>query len=297
MSATKSVVERKQGMSDKDVGCHCSDWPVLEHGFPGVMCKGSIYSVKKYVVKPNKEEYRILKNDTYMLEFDGPMTIRKALVKADGFVRCPFQLMDFDGIEPLDNKYLIVVWSSKTLQCLLTSLNPETGPLKPTYVGSQQTRNGWNFPSCGSENYKKSVTRHNSQFFCERITGQYRLELDVSDDTAHVIVVVMFDETATTLVKCYAESLMDVVNECSEDHLSLSPALSNLIGTAHVLEIKTVSSSTLEAVADIQTPKLKRLARHPSIATSSKPIEEIKKGKGFFWGRGTVKLGGNGLYV
>nr|GEW00174.1 hypothetical protein [Tanacetum cinerariifolium] len=138
-------------------------------------------------------------------------------------------------------------------------------------IDGVRTKNGWNFPSCGSENYKKSVTRHNSQFFYET----YRLELDVSDDTAHVIVVVMFDETAITLVKCYAESLMDVANECSEDHLSLSPALSNLIGTDH--ELRTVGSSTLEAVADIQTPKLKRLARHPSIATSSKPIEEIKK--------------------
>ncbi|GJR61402.1 hypothetical protein Tco_1503564 [Tanacetum coccineum] len=71
--------------------------------------EGSIYSVKIFAVKPNKDEYRILKNDAYMLEFDGSTTIRKASVKADGFVRYPFQLQDFDGIELSDNKYLIDV--------------------------------------------------------------------------------------------------------------------------------------------------------------------------------------------
>nr|GEW00159.1 hypothetical protein [Tanacetum cinerariifolium] len=61
---------------------------VLEHEFCRVRCKahnflrlkvGSIYSVKNFMVKPNKEEYQILKNDMYKLEFDGLMTIRKAL--------------------------------------------------------------------------------------------------------------------------------------------------------------------------------------------------------------------------
>ncbi|GKA95360.1 hypothetical protein Tco_0817398 [Tanacetum coccineum] len=47
------------------------------------------------------------KNDIFMIEFDGATSIRKAFVKADGFVHYPFQLLDFDGIEPTDNKYLI----------------------------------------------------------------------------------------------------------------------------------------------------------------------------------------------
>nr|GEY76359.1 hypothetical protein [Tanacetum cinerariifolium] len=65
----------------------------------------------------------------------------------------------------------------------------------------------------------------------------YRLEVDVLDDTAHAIVV-LFNETATALVNCSTDSLMDTVDESSEDHLSLPPALLNLIGTAHVMEIK-----------------------------------------------------------
>ncbi|GJT01458.1 hypothetical protein Tco_0822627 [Tanacetum coccineum] len=54
------------------------------------------------------------KNDTFMLEFDGSTTIRKAIVKVEGFVRYHFQLVDFDSIEPTNNKYLIDVASYAT---------------------------------------------------------------------------------------------------------------------------------------------------------------------------------------
>ncbi|GJW04229.1 reverse transcriptase domain-containing protein [Tanacetum coccineum] len=87
---------------------HCSAKATVAYNFLRLK-EGSIYSVKNFAVKPNKEDYQILKNDAYMLEFNGWTTIRKASVKADGFVRYPFQLQDFDGIESSDNKYLIDV--------------------------------------------------------------------------------------------------------------------------------------------------------------------------------------------
>ncbi|GJU69834.1 hypothetical protein Tco_1256093 [Tanacetum coccineum] len=59
--------------------------------------------------KPNKYEYRILKNDAFMLEFDGATTVRKSFVNTDGIVRYPFQLVDFDHLEPTNTKYLIDV--------------------------------------------------------------------------------------------------------------------------------------------------------------------------------------------
>ncbi|GKF00602.1 reverse transcriptase domain-containing protein, partial [Tanacetum coccineum] len=68
---------------------HCSAKASVSHNFLRLK-EGGIYSVKNFAVKPNKDEYRILKNDAYMLEFHGSKTIRKASVKADGFVRYPF---------------------------------------------------------------------------------------------------------------------------------------------------------------------------------------------------------------
>ncbi|GJS15655.1 hypothetical protein Tco_0410127 [Tanacetum coccineum] len=111
ITAMNSVVERKQGMSDKvsedksELFLDHTDFVVSDAKAQG---RNHLFS-QNFVVKPNKEEYRIIKNDTYMLEFDGSMTIRKALVKVEGFLRYPFQLQDLNGIEPSDNKYLIDV--------------------------------------------------------------------------------------------------------------------------------------------------------------------------------------------
>ncbi|GKE69877.1 hypothetical protein Tco_1527949 [Tanacetum coccineum] len=69
--------------------------------------KGGIYSVKRFVVLRNKDEFRVIKNATFMLELDGATTIRKVFVKTDGFIKFPFQLVDFKHLETTNNKYLI----------------------------------------------------------------------------------------------------------------------------------------------------------------------------------------------
>ncbi|GJT60042.1 reverse transcriptase domain-containing protein [Tanacetum coccineum] len=433
MPVTKSVVERKQDIPDKGLEAnldvlldqlsldltgtiivmlgrmwdgnmiHCSAKADVAHNFLRLK-EGSIYSVKKISVKPNKKEYQILKNDAYMLEFDGSTTIRKALVKADGFVRYSFQLQDFDGIESSDNKCCrlcdqfgrtnhlktssknldfhlanhrgqsirVTLWGSlgdvliekKTKQTSVcpviltatcpkkynnkvylsstsstiiynndaipaikalkkansvvdqetsgTSIDlsqPRDGTLKNLPMWARNRKNdsitfhskgpplmesykeGMNFLSCGSgEGHRKKEV------------DPYRLEVNVSDDIAQAVVI-MLNETATAFVKCSADSLMDTVDESSKDHLSLPPALSNLIGTAHVMEIEShtyyeygtfesftcwqilpsegieesVGSSNLDDITlQPSVKRLKSIVRDPSIVTLSKPVEEIK---------------------
>nr|GEW31103.1 nucleic acid-binding, OB-fold protein [Tanacetum cinerariifolium] len=175
-------------------------------------------------------------------------------------------------------------------------------------IDDVRTRKGWNFPSCGSEDYKKGVTQQKGYFFCEAFNRRvdypmlrYRLELDVSDDTTQTVVV-MFDKPATALVGCFARSLLDIEDESADDHVSLTPAILNLIGTTHVMEIKShtyyeyrtfksftcwqinpteggedsAGSSTLDTVTDVQAPKLKKLVRASSVATPSKPSKPKK---------------------
>lgn len=43
---------------------------------------------------------------------------------------------------------------------------------------------------------------------------RYRLEIDVSDETAHAVIV-MFDEGAEELVKCSAKALLEAEDEVS----------------------------------------------------------------------------------
>nr|GEY58708.1 hypothetical protein [Tanacetum cinerariifolium] len=237
---------------------------------------------------------RMWDNDAYMLEFDGSKTIRKALVKEYGFVRYPFQLQDFDGIESSDNKYLIDVVGYMTNVERANHLKSCSRNLD-FHLANHRTRKGWNFPPCESNTCKKALTRQNGQFFCQ----------SCNKTVDYLAVVVMFNEIATALVNCSADSLMDTVDESLEDHLNLSSTLSNLIGTAHVMEIKShtydeyrtfesftcwqilpseglddsVGSSNLDDYPDNQPQKMKRIVHDPSIVTSSKPVEERKKSR------------------
>ncbi|GKA16782.1 hypothetical protein Tco_0696619 [Tanacetum coccineum] len=65
----------------------------------------------------------------------------------------------------------------------------------------------------------------------------YRLELEVSDETAQTVVV-MFDETAKTVVKCLTGSIVGS-EEQGDEETGLPPALANIVGTLHTLELKS----------------------------------------------------------
>ncbi|GKF25030.1 ATP-dependent DNA helicase PIF1-like protein, partial [Tanacetum coccineum] len=70
-----------------------------------VVCDSKVSTM--FVVLRNKDEFRVIKNATFMLELDGATTIRKVFVKPDGFIKFPFQLVDFKHLETTNNKYLI----------------------------------------------------------------------------------------------------------------------------------------------------------------------------------------------
>nr|GEW92613.1 hypothetical protein [Tanacetum cinerariifolium] len=65
--------------------------------------EGLVYCLKNFVVQSNKEEYRIFRDYTYMIELDGEMSLRKASVKSGGFVRYPFQLIPLDVVGYVTN--------------------------------------------------------------------------------------------------------------------------------------------------------------------------------------------------
>ncbi|GJR31491.1 DNA helicase PIF1, ATP-dependent [Tanacetum coccineum] len=126
----------------------------------------------------------------------------------------------------------------------------------------------------------------------------YSLEVVVADDTT-LIVVMMFNDTSTELIKCSAESLMGADDEGTDadDDSNLPTSIRNLIGTTHVLEIKShtyyeyctfksftcwkinpsepvedgASSSTPTLTADDAVPSMKRLSRHPTVCTPLEP--------------------------
>ncbi|GKB10344.1 ribonuclease H-like domain-containing protein [Tanacetum coccineum] len=148
---------------------HCTTKGNIAHNFIRLK-EGGIYPVKNFAVQPNKDEFCILKIDAFMLEFDGATTVRKAFVKADGFVKYPFQLVDVDNLEPTNNTYLI-----DRLLCVPYKL----------YLSS-------NSSTLILDDDEIPVVKE------LKVENRLRLELEIFDETAKAVVV-MFDETATTL--------------------------------------------------------------------------------------------------
>ncbi|GJZ29168.1 nucleic acid-binding, OB-fold protein [Tanacetum coccineum] len=128
-----------------------------------------------------------------------------------------------------------------------------------------RTRNGSNLPTCGGEKCKKGVGRKLVGWWCDACEKaveypvlRYMPELGISDATTHVVVVI-FDETASELVKCSADSL---VQSDKELHLLEPEAV-----------MKSAGSSTIDAVPDAPRSSRKRLCKEPSVSTPLKPCE------------------------
>ncbi|GJX56653.1 nucleic acid-binding, OB-fold protein [Tanacetum coccineum] len=132
-------------------------------------------------------------------------------------------------------------------------------------IDKVRTKKGWNYPSCSGEKCKKgNLDRKEGRFWCDSCNIsveypviRYRLDLEISDDTAEVVVV-MFDETTTSLLKCSASSIVGSESEVyfsalynltntftdlrlqdEKEHSGLPPALANIVGTSHTLELKS----------------------------------------------------------
>ncbi|GJY38865.1 replication protein A 70 kDa DNA-binding subunit C-like protein [Tanacetum coccineum] len=317
----------------------CTAKATIAHNFMRVK-EGGIYLIKNFTGIPNKDEFRVFKDDMLMLEFDGATIVRKASVSGEGFLRYAFRLVEFDDIELINNKYFIDVagyvtnvgrssymkGGSKTLEFYLA--NPKGQSLRVTLWGSVgdsliekktahpsvcpvvltsmfaklynnrlylssssstliygdddipilqelkamtmrvksdepnkevmpvtfvcnvmikdvRRKSGWNYPSCGGEKCKKRLSMDNGTFkcgTCDKIVDypvlKYILEVVVADDTAHTVVV-LFNEMATELVKCFADSIIDALDEGIEDDSELPTLIRNIIGTSHTMEIKS----------------------------------------------------------
>nr|GEV00471.1 hypothetical protein [Tanacetum cinerariifolium] len=296
--------------------------------------EGGIYSVKNFAVQPNKDDFWVLKNATFMLELDGSTTIRKVFVKPDDAARYATNVgqtvhqktcsktLDFHLANSRVNQCGLPcggrLYMSNTSSTLILDDEdiPEIKQLKPDTSGVKFSKE---LLPVGCSDAKAETLenllmwsrnrRHDAAMFhCTvridnsgpRMVGifhlaeaknagkvfpvqtaaLYRLELGVSDDTAEVVVV-MFNETASSLVKCTADSIVKY-EEQGDNHSIFPQALANIVGTTHTLEFKRMDerggSSMAGGSRAFETPEFKCLLRHPSVTTSSK-VNEAKKQK------------------
>nr|GEV48115.1 hypothetical protein [Tanacetum cinerariifolium] len=183
---------------------------------------------------------------------------------------------------------------------------PKDGTFENLLIWARNRKNdGWNYPSCGGSKCKKGIDRKAGSFWCDSCNKpveyqvlRFRLELDISDQTASTVVV-RFDDTATKLKKL---SCLPLCSDCRCPSY-LAPSPRNVIGTTHHLELKShtyyehstfesftywrivpeevveesAGSSNINANVHAKRKRVKTLAMHPFVSTPSKPVEDKKK--------------------
>ncbi|GJY82855.1 reverse transcriptase domain-containing protein [Tanacetum coccineum] len=317
---------------------HCTARGNIAHNFLRLK-EGSIYSVKKFTMYANKDDFRLLRFAHFMLELDGDTVVWKSSVSSNGFDRYPFQFVEFDSLKPTNNKYLINVvghitifwpvrqlplWTTTIMSivfltdgncecivCVLKQLKTDDSGVELTKemispdnteakagtlenlvmwarnqkydsstfhyvvrIDKVKTKKGWNYPSCGGEKCKKNnLNRKDGRFWCDSRNSsvdypviRYRLELEIFNATVEAVVV-MFDERAKILVKCFASSI-------EERDSGLPPALPNIKVVEEEDVVKTSSSETIAATANPKAPVLKILAATPSVGYIKDDIED-----------------------
>ncbi|KAL6558413.1 hypothetical protein OROMI_018763 [Orobanche minor] len=90
---------------EKENVMHCTMKSNISHCFNDKVQEGSVVSMRYFTVQ-KKDEYRIIKDNTYLIELNGSTSIRKATVNVGCFVRHPFRLMDFENIQPTERNII-----------------------------------------------------------------------------------------------------------------------------------------------------------------------------------------------
>nr|GEW41475.1 hypothetical protein [Tanacetum cinerariifolium] len=130
-------------------------------------------------------------------------------------------------------------------------------------------------------NNKLYLSSTSSMVFCDdddipclqelRVDDRYNLEVVVADDTTHTVIV-MFNDTATKLLKCSAESLMgtEYENSDAEDELNLT-----IIPNASAEDGASSSTATV-TTNDVESP-VKIVTKPSTVCTPLKPNEGKKQ--------------------
>ncbi|GKB85837.1 ATP-dependent DNA helicase PIF1-like protein [Tanacetum coccineum] len=304
----------------------------IAHNFSRLK-EGAIYSVKNFIVVPNKDEFCVMRFADLMLEFDGETTVQKSFVKSNDAARYVTNVgrttqtrtgsktLDFYLANCRGQQIRVTLWGGLG-DMLIQKRTRHVGLYPPVitavsvklynnrlYLSSTSSTlivNDEKIPvlkrlktnDTGVELTKEILPANNTAPKAGTLENllMYMLELEISDDTVEVVVI-MFDEMTTSLLGCSASSILDSEEQDEEDHSGLPTALANIVGTSHTLELKShtyyehgsyerftcwkvvtgedgeggASSGMTAANEASKASVLKRMSKTPSVVTPSKP--------------------------
>nr|GEV01626.1 uncharacterized protein [Tanacetum cinerariifolium] len=235
---------------------HCSAKSTVAHNF--LRLKGAR--------KISADPHGFCRYPLCLIEFDQELVTQGNLMSRAAPIKAPLPI---DCSQPregtLEN---LLIWARNRQN------NTTTFHCK-VMIENFKTKKGWKYPSCGYEKCKKGATQKLRKWVCETCNRavdypvfRHRLKVVVADDTAHTVVV-MFNDTATELLKCSTESLMGTKDEYldADDELKES----------HWNEAHCTSSSTAAVIANDAELSMKILTNLLTVCTPLKPNEERKQ--------------------
>ncbi|XP_071728298.1 replication protein A 70 kDa DNA-binding subunit B-like [Rutidosis leptorrhynchoides] len=82
----------------------------VAHCFISRLKEGTVYSLNKFEVIPNKDDYRLLRDNKVLIQLQGSTFLRRISGSAqEGFVRHPFACVPFEELQPNGGQFLIDV--------------------------------------------------------------------------------------------------------------------------------------------------------------------------------------------
>jgi hypothetical protein len=86
---------------------HCVAKNKIAHRFVDKLQEGGLYVLRDFVVVPNTENFRVIKDASHIIQLQWSTSVRKVTDDATKFNRYPFEFVAFDDLQPTDNKYFV----------------------------------------------------------------------------------------------------------------------------------------------------------------------------------------------
>ncbi|KAJ0548053.1 putative nucleic acid-binding protein [Helianthus annuus] len=85
---------------------HCTARNNIAHYFFDKLKEGGVYLLKGFVVQ-RTDQYRILKDNPFVIGLNGSTVVKKVDDAGGSFTRYPFLLTAFEELEPTEGKYFV----------------------------------------------------------------------------------------------------------------------------------------------------------------------------------------------
>lgn len=92
-------------------------WGNLARRLNDKLKEGYIYFIKNFSVVPNREKYRVVVNNDFMLELNAETMVKRVDDDVSEIPRHAFEFVELDNLEPNANEHFVGIFLIEKLTC------------------------------------------------------------------------------------------------------------------------------------------------------------------------------------